>query len=163
MLRRGLIGSERNLRTMIAARLLGIREFSLAGAAETLFRSHAPEGFAKANWAQRPLPVRMAEYAINDVIIYWPAENWKRVGSQRARDWLRQSCQRAIEQARSRARDHDELGVSAALAYSVDGPLRYFRALWHGAKRAERQIASVSRLADEELLKPRRNLLRKRS
>jgi ribonuclease D len=58
--------ARRILDTLIAARLLGIREFSLAALVKRLFWSRAPERFTESNWAQRPLPARMAEYAIND-------------------------------------------------------------------------------------------------
>ena len=51
---------------MIAARLLGIREFSLAALVEQLFGVGLTKGSQKANWAQRPLPNRMMEYAIID-------------------------------------------------------------------------------------------------
>ena len=52
--------------TVIAARLLGIREFSLAALVEKFFGTVLTKGSQKANWAQRPLPGHMAEYAIND-------------------------------------------------------------------------------------------------
>ena len=52
---------------MIAARLLGVREFSLAALVKRYFGVELPKGSQKANWAKRPLPARMAEYAINDV------------------------------------------------------------------------------------------------
>jgi len=68
MLRRGLnFTAQRIFDTTIAARLLGIREFSLAALLKRYFGVELPKGSQKANWAKRPLPARMAEYAINDV------------------------------------------------------------------------------------------------
>ena len=52
--------------TVIAARLLGIREFSLAALVQRYFEVTLTKGSQKANWAQRPLPPAMAEYAMND-------------------------------------------------------------------------------------------------
>ena len=52
--------------TVIAARLIGIHEFSLAALVRRYFGIELAKGSQKANWAQRPLPKRMAEYAVND-------------------------------------------------------------------------------------------------
>src|SRR5438874_6780420 len=52
--------------TALAARLIGIREFSLAALVQRYFQIELAKGSQKANWAQRPLPTRMAEYAVND-------------------------------------------------------------------------------------------------
>ena len=68
MLRRGLnLAASKIFDTLIAARLLGICEFSLAALVKRYFGLTLLKGSQKANWAQRPLPARMAEYAINDV------------------------------------------------------------------------------------------------
>src|SRR6266699_1330240 len=73
MLRRGLnFTAHRIFDTLIAARLLGIREFSLAALLKRYFGLELPKGSQKANWAKRPLPARMAEYAINDVVYLLP-------------------------------------------------------------------------------------------
>src|SRR5437762_725185 len=113
MLRRGLdFVARRIFDTLIAARLLGIREFSLAALVKRYFGLELPKGSQKANWAHRPLPARMAEYAINDVRYLLPlAEELEAELDQYCRlDWLRQSCQRAIEQAGvQRVRDEDEV------------------------------------------------------
>jgi ribonuclease D len=112
MMRRGLnFTAQRIFDTMIAARLLGIREFSLAALVKRYFGLELPKGSQKANWARRPLPARMAEYAINDVHYLLPlAEKLEaELDRLQRRDWLRQSCQRAIEQATvARVRQRDE-------------------------------------------------------
>ena len=97
--------------TVIAARLLGYREFSLAALVERYFEIKLSKGSQKANWAQRPLPARMAEYAMNDTHYLLPlAEKLEQELIARGRlDWFRQSCARAIEQAGvQRARDANE-------------------------------------------------------
>jgi len=112
MLRRGLnFIAHQIFDTMIAARLLGIREFSLAALVKRHFGLELPKGSQKANWAKRPLPARMAEYAINDVRYLLPlAEKLEaELDRYQRRDWLRQSCQRVVEQAAvTRVRKQDE-------------------------------------------------------
>src|SRR6202035_897892 len=61
MLRRGLnFVACKIFDTTIAARLLGIREFSLVALVKRYFGLELPKGSQKANWAKRPLPARMA-------------------------------------------------------------------------------------------------------
>src|SRR5438105_8123195 len=97
--------------TVIAARLLGMRSFSLAALVEKFFGVTLVKGSQKANWARRPLPLHMAEYAINDTHYLLPlAEKLEAGLGERGRlDWFRQSCERAREQAAiQRSRDADE-------------------------------------------------------
>ena len=86
--------------TVIAARLLGIRAFSLAALVEQYFGVSLTKGSQKANWAKRPLPKHMAEYAMNDTRYLLPlAEKLEAQLRERGRlEWFRQSCQRALEQ-----------------------------------------------------------------
>src|SRR5205814_1395070 len=68
MLRRGLnFTAARIFDTVIAARLLGIREFSLGALVNRFFGVELHKHSQKANWAVRPLPVRMLKYALDDV------------------------------------------------------------------------------------------------
>jgi ribonuclease D len=159
MLRRGLnLVAKRIFDTLIAARLLGIREFSLAALVKRYFGLTLLKGSQKANWAQRPLPTRMAEYAINDVHYLLPlAEKLEaELDCSGRRDWLQQSCQRAIELATvARIRNQDELwrirgsGVLRGRAAAV------LRALWHWrekeAEKADRPPFHI--LRNEDLLK----------
>jgi ribonuclease D len=112
MLRRGLnFTAQKIFDTMIAARLLGVREFSLAALVKRYFDVELPKGSQKADWAKRPLPARMAEYAINDVryLLSLAEKLEAELDRHQRRDWLRQSCQRAIEQAAvARVRKQDE-------------------------------------------------------
>ncbi|MEY2488017.1 MAG: ribonuclease [Verrucomicrobiota bacterium] len=113
LLRRSLnYTAKRVFDTVIAARILGIREFSLAALVHKYFQVELAKGSQKANWAQRPLPKRMLEYAVNDTHYLLPlAERLEGELERLGRlDWLRQSCERAIEQAAvERIRDPDEV------------------------------------------------------
>jgi len=159
MLRRGLgLAASKIFDTLIAARLLGIREFSLAALVKRYFGLTLLKGSQKANWAQRPLPARMAEYAINDVHYLLPlAEKLKAELVRHERwDWLRQSCQRAIEQAAvARTRDQDERWRIRGSGLHRGRSAAVLRALWHWrekeAEKADRPPFHV--LRNEELLK----------
>ncbi|HLW34504.1 MAG TPA: ribonuclease D [Chthoniobacterales bacterium] len=119
--------------TVIAARLIGIREFSLAALVKRYFDIELAKGSQKANWAQRPLSAKMAEYAINDTRYLLPlAERLEAELKSSGRiDWFRQSCQRALDfSATDRERD-----IDAAWRISGAGALRglasaVLRELW---------------------------------
>src|SRR5438876_10566925 len=134
MLRRGLdFTAQRIFDTMIAARLLGIREFSLAALLKRYFGLELPKGSQKANWARRPLPARMAEYAINDVryLLSLAEKLEAELDRHQRRDWLRQSCQRAIEQAAvARVRKQDEFWRIRGSGSLQGQPAAVLRALW---------------------------------
>ena len=113
LLRRSLdFTATRIFDTVIAARLLGIRSFSLAALVEKFFGVTLAKGSQKANWARRPLPHHMAEYAMNDTRYLLPlAEKLEAGLRERGRlEWFRQSCERALEQAAvQRTRDDEEV------------------------------------------------------
>lgn len=112
LLRRNLdFEATRIFDTVIAARLLGIREFSLSALVERFFGITLSKGSQKANWAQRPLSRHMAEYAMNDTHYLLPlAEKLETDLRERGRmEWFQQSCQRALEQVSvQRVRDEDD-------------------------------------------------------
>ncbi len=143
--------------TVIAARMVGIREFSLAALVQRYFNIELVKGSQKANWAQRPLSTKMAEYAMNDTRYLLPlAERLEDELESRDRvDWFRQSCQRALDfSAIDRERDIDE-----AWRISGAGTLRgrasaVLRELWNWR---EREAEAVDRppfhiLQNRELL-----------
>ncbi len=144
MLRRGLNFIAHSIfDTMIAARLLGIREFSLAALVKRYFGLELTKGSQKANWARRPLPRRMAEYAVNDVHYLLPLA--KKLEAEldhyQCRDWLRQSCQRAIEQAAvGRVREQNELWRVRGSRSLHGRAAAVLRALWQWRER-EAEIA----------------------
>ncbi len=119
--------------TVIASRMLGIREFSLAALVQQFFDVQLPKGSQKADWAQRPLPRRMEEYAMNDTRYLLPlAEKMEAELKEKGRfEWFTQSCQRGLEQtAVQRVRDEDEAWrISGAGALSPRAGA-VLRALW---------------------------------
>src|SRR5438093_11933094 len=134
LLRRGLNFSARRIfDTVIAARLLGIREFSLAALVKRYFGVELGKGSQKANWGRRPLPARMIEYAMNDTHYLLPLadclESQLRECDQL--DWLRPSCQSALERAAGeRVRDEDELWRIRGSASLRGQEAAVLRALW---------------------------------
>src|SRR5437762_4639988 len=97
--------------TVIAARLLAVREFSYAALVEKYFGIQLVKGSQKANWALRPLSQKMEEYARNDTHYLLPlAVGLEKQLIERDRfEWFQQSCERAIISAAiDRERDADE-------------------------------------------------------
>lgn len=96
--------------TMLAARLLGLREFGLSNLVEKLLGAKLEKGPQKANWARRPLTPRMAEYAVKDTLYLKPLVDLL-VADLKAKGrlaWHQQSCARLIaDSAGAREVDHD--------------------------------------------------------
>jgi ribonuclease D len=159
MLRRGLnLTVSKIFDTVIAARMLGIREFSLGALVKRFFGVELHKHSQKANWALRPLPPRMLKYAVDDVHYLLPlaAKLEQELERVRRLDWFRQSCGRAIEVAAAeRERIQDELwriGGAGALDPQTGAVLR---ALWQWrdaeAEMADRPPFHI--LQNRELLK----------
>jgi ribonuclease D len=159
MLRRGLnFTASRIFDTVIAARLLGIREFSLGALVKRFFGVELHKHSQKANWGLRPLPPRMLKYAVDDVHYLLPlaAKLEDELERVHRRDWFRQSCGRAIELAAAeRERIQDEVwrvGGAGALDPHTGAVLR---ALWQW-REAEAEMADrppFHILQSHELLK----------
>jgi ribonuclease D len=134
LLRRDLdVAARRIFDTVLAARLLGIREFGLAALVKRYFGVELAKHSQKANWGRRPLPAQMLAYAINDVHYLLPlADRLEAQLREHDRiDWLWQSCQRAIEQAAvDRIRDEDELWRIRGSARLPDRAAAVLRGLW---------------------------------
>ena len=134
LLRRSLnFTAHRIFDTVIAARLVGIREFSLAALVERFFGVTLTKGSQKANWAQRPLSPRMLEYAVNDTHYLLPlAEKLETELRERGRfGWFQQSCQRALEQsAVERVRDLDDAWRVAGAGVMRGRTAAVLRELW---------------------------------
>jgi len=119
--------------TVIAARLLGLREFSLAALVQQFFGVTLAKGSQKANWARRPLPRVMEEYAKNDTHFLLPlaAKMEAQLQARGRMEWFRQSCQRALEQvAVQRERDPDEAWRIAGSGTLPGRAAAVLRALW---------------------------------
>jgi ribonuclease D len=85
--------------TMLAARLLGLRQFGLVHLVEKYLGVKLEKGPQKANWALRPLTERMERYARNDTRYLKPlADRLKfelQAGGRLA--WQQESCARLIQ------------------------------------------------------------------
>ena len=159
MLRRGLnFTASRLFDTVIAVRLLGIREFSLGALVKRFFGVELHKHSQKANWALRPLPPRMLKYAVDDVHYLLPlaAKLEEELERVHRRDWFRQSCGRAIELAAAeRERIQDELWRIAGAGALDPRTGAVLRALWQWreteAELADRPPFHI--LQNHELLK----------
>jgi ribonuclease D len=135
LLRRGIgLVPDRVFDTVIAARLLGLRQFSLAALVQRYFNVELPKGSQKANWARRPLPKQMLAYAINDT--HYLLDLAEKMESElvaiRRLEWFRQSCQRAIEQAAmDRTREPDEVWRISGSGALRGRAAAILRELWH--------------------------------
>jgi len=149
---------ERVFDTVIAARLLGLRQFSLAALVQRYFDIDLPKGSQKANWAKRPLPKRMLAYAVNDThYLLELAERMERELTEIGRiDWFRQSCDRAMEQtAIQRSREPDEMWRISGSGALRGRAAAILRELWQWR---EKEAEAVDRppfhiLQNEELLR----------
>ena len=85
--------------TMLAARLLGLRQFGLSNLVEKYLAVKLEKGPQKANWAIRPLTERMERYARNDTLYLKPLSDQLKAELQ-AKDrlaWQQESCARLIQ------------------------------------------------------------------
>jgi len=135
MLRRaGLQGDPEVFDTMIASRLCGHTEFSLAALLKRFFNLELAKGSQKANWARRPLTPVMLEYAVNDTryLLELSAILEAELVRLGRLDWHRQMSERVVAATKTqRQRDpdaawritgsHELRGRSAAI----------LRALWN--------------------------------
>jgi ribonuclease D len=163
MLRRGLnFTASKIFDTVVAARLLGIREFSLGALVKRFFDVELHKHSQKANWALRPLPPRMLQYAMDDVHYLLPlaAKLEEELERVQRRDWFRQSCEHAIELAAAeRERVQDDLWRIAGAGALDPHTGAVLRALWQW-REAEAEMADrppFHILQNRELLKAAEN------
>ncbi len=143
--------------TMLAARLVGRREFSYAALVKAETGIELTKGSQKANWARRPLTPTMAEYAQNDTrylleIADRMEGNLHQLGRWK---WFEQSCERALAQASvEKERDTEDswrINGSGAMRGRAAAVLR---GLWHWregeAKAVDRPTFHI--LRNEDLL-----------
>jgi ribonuclease D len=120
--------------TMIAARLCGIAEFSLAALIKRYFGVELAKASQKANWARRPLPAQMADYAVKDT--HYLAEiasilegDLQQLGRM---EWFRQCCEKAIAASTiTKERDPDQVWRITGSSDLRGRSAAVLRALWH--------------------------------
>ena len=119
--------------TMLAARLLGERQFGLGTLVEKFLGVKLDKASQKADWARRPLTERMENYARNDTRHLKPVADKLRLELQQKHrlDWHRESCDRLIaECARPAVVDPDTVWrVKGSHALSRPA-LAILRELW---------------------------------
>ena len=96
--------------TMLAARLLGERQFGYSSLVEKFLGVKLEKGPQKANWAIRPLTERMEKYARNDTHYLRSLEDKLRaeLESKGRLGWHQESCARLIQDCtQPREIDHD--------------------------------------------------------
>jgi ribonuclease D len=120
--------------TMLAARLVGINQFSLGNLVERFLGIKLEKGSQKANWSLRPLSPRMLAYAVNDTHHLEPVaralrEQLTMLGRLA---WHEQLCAQLIEEcAQLRVTDPDEVWrVKGADRLDRRG-MAVLRELWH--------------------------------
>ncbi|MEO6183428.1 MAG: HRDC domain-containing protein [Verrucomicrobiota bacterium] len=118
--------------TMLAARLLGEKEFSLTNLVANFLEVQLEKGSQKADWAQRPLTERMENYARNDTRYLKPLSDLlrKKLEETGRLSWHRESCACLIE-------DCAELPSADVESWRIKGssrlgrmPLAILRELW---------------------------------
>src|SRR5262249_32737581 len=120
--------------TMLAARLLGLSQFSLSHLVERYLGVKLEKGPQKANWAVRPLTDRMAQYARNDTRFLKPlADQLKSaLDSSHRLAWHQESCARLItDSAKQRPEDVDGKWRVKGSHLLGRPALTILRELWH--------------------------------
>ncbi|EDY17864.1 3'-5' exonuclease [Chthoniobacter flavus Ellin428] len=120
--------------TMIAARLCGIEEFSLAALIKRYFDVALTKASQKANWARRPLSPQMADYAVKDT--HYLLEIAGILEAELTRldrmEWFRQSCDKAVAaSAITKERDPEEVWRITGSKDLRGRASAILRALWH--------------------------------
>jgi ribonuclease D len=119
--------------TMLAARLLGERQFGLSHLVEKFLCVKLDKGSQKADWARRPLTERMEQYARADTHHLKPlADKLKHELQQKNRlAWHQESCARLIEEcARPQTIDPDLIWRVKGSSCLSRHALAVLRELW---------------------------------
>jgi ribonuclease D len=120
--------------TMLAARLLGLTEFSLTSLVNRLLGVHLEKGPQTADWARRPLTERMIAYALNDSRYLKPlADSLRTALVEKGRlEWHREMCARLVDDcAQLRPPDQDQVWRLKGAAKLDRLGLAVLRELWH--------------------------------
>ena len=151
--------------TVIAARLLGVREFSYAALVEKYFGIALPKGSQKANWALRPLSEKMEEYARNDThyLLELAEKLEKQLIEHERLGWFQQSCERAMVLAAiDRERDMEEVWRIRGSGLIRGREAAVLRALWYWRDREAQKFdrPSFHILRNDQLLEITRAAVR---
>ena len=120
--------------TMLAARLLGEKQFGLGALVEKFLGVKLDKGPQKADWAQRPLTPRMETYARNDTRYLKTLEEKLRaeLTAKGRLAWHQESCARLIaESSVPPVIDPDEVWRIKGSTFLESPALAVLRELWH--------------------------------
>ena len=120
--------------TMLAARLIGCREFGLGNLVHKYLGVKLEKGPQKADWARRPLTPRMEEYARNDTRFLKPLADILRteLDSKGRLQWHQEACRRLIEDCSIvRTPDPDTIWRVKGSFHLGPHALAVLRELWH--------------------------------
>jgi ribonuclease D len=123
---------------MLAARLLGLRQFSLSHLVQAYLGAKLEKGPQKANWAVRPLTERMERYARNDTHYLKPLADRLRtdLDAKERLEWHRESCARLIaDSAQPREIDLDFVWRLRGSHLLSRAGLAVLRELWQWRER----------------------------
>jgi ribonuclease D len=124
--------------TMLAARLLGERQFGLSHLAEKFLGITLDKGSQKADWARRPLTEKMESYARNDTHHLKPlADRLKAELTAKNRlEWHQESCARLIVDCSQPFKpDPDAVWRIKGSTFLDRAGLAVLRELWHWRER----------------------------
>ncbi len=119
--------------TMLAARLLGLREFGLGNLVAKYLDVKLEKGPQKADWARRPLTPRMEEYAHNDTRFLKALSDFLRqeLQAKGRLAWHEESCRRLIEECSVvKPADPEAWRVKGSFHLGPNA-LAVLRELWH--------------------------------
>jgi ribonuclease D len=119
--------------TMLAARLLGLRQFGLSHLVEHYLGVKLEKGAQKANWAMRPLTERMERYARNDTHYLKPlADKLKAELEAKGRlAWHQESCASLVRDCSAEKPDDSDLAWRVKGAHLLGRPaLAVLREVW---------------------------------
>jgi ribonuclease D len=120
--------------TMLAARLLGLRQFGLSHLVEAFLGVKLEKGPQKANWALRPLTERMAHYARNDTHYLKPLSDRLKadLDAKGRLEWHHETCVQLIADAtKPRLPDHESVWRVKGSHVLGRPALAVLRELWH--------------------------------
>jgi ribonuclease D len=119
--------------TMIASRLCGVEQLGLAALVERHFGVTLSKASQKANWARRPLPQEMLDYAVNDTRYLLPLcdlieADLRKLGRW---EWFTESRDRMVAASRE-IKERDEASVWRITGAARLGPRAQsvLRVLW---------------------------------
>jgi ribonuclease D len=124
--------------TMLAARLLGEREFGLSNLAQKYLGVKLEKGPQKANWAMRPLTERMERYARNDTHCLRPLEDRLKpeLRTRGRLGWHQEACARLVEECARPALADGDLVWRIKGSHLLDrSALAILRELWRWRER----------------------------